>query len=94
VILNWQNNGSYEEAVIGSPDAGDGVTFTLQHQPTCYRRGPYKLLVEVASGPGHTKWGCFDDQDQPERWFHKLENAKDEADSLARVLLQDRAART
>lgn len=46
--LEWSNRGPYEEAVLGT--RADGVIFTLVFQPTCYRRGPYKLLIEVCGG--------------------------------------------
>lgn len=88
--LNWIKIDRYQEAVIGDFAAGDGVRFSLTTHPTCYRRGPWRLLVEVAEGPGHILWGCFDDQDQPNRWYHKRENALSEAQAIADVLLKDR----
>lgn len=66
------------------------MRFSLERRPTCYRRGPWRLLVEVASGPGHTKWGCFDEADQPMRYYHNEECAKREAQSIADVLTADR----
>lgn len=81
---------SWEEATLGTwPD--DGVRFSIAHQPSNYRRGPFKLLIEMCLGSNHYKWGCFDFQDQPIRYFHKLENLKSEAELIARVLLKDRA---
>jgi len=47
-------------------------------------------LVEVAHGPDHIRWGCFDDADQPHRYYHKKANAIDEAQSIADVLVRDR----
>lgn len=91
LLLEWLDEGSYQEARLCAFEAGDGVRFTLSHQPTCYRRGKYRLLVEVAEGPSHLKWGCFDDQDQPMRYYHDEGNAKREADAIAKVLLADRA---
>ena len=77
------------ESSLANPDGSLGVRFSITNLPTCYRRGPYKLLVEVLSGKYHHQWGCFDEQDQPTRWFHKLENAKSEAKLIAKVLLSD-----
>ena len=91
--LVWQDRGGHEEAIIGDFVDGDGVRFTLQYLPTCYRRGPWKLLVEVANGEGHEKWGCFDDQDQPMRYYHSQWNARTEAQSIANVLSADRSKR-
>ena len=87
-LLHWKDVSSHEEASLGTPD--DGVQFSLVTYSTCYRRGPYRLLVEICTGEHHFSWGCFDDQDQPMRWFHHLENAKSEAEAIARVLLKDR----
>ena len=89
-VLNWVSMGSWEEAVVGCFDDGDGVRFTLVPQPTCYRRGPWKLLVEVAFGPKHHLWGCFDDADQPLRYYHAKSHALAEAELIAKVLLEDR----
>ncbi len=58
--------------------------------PTCYRRGPHKILIEVFGGPHHNKWGCFDDADQPVRYYHKSYIAKAEAETIAQVLMKDR----
>jgi hypothetical protein len=91
--LRWKNLGSYEEANIGDFEKGDGVRFCLTHYMTCYRRGPWRLLIEVCSGPKHILWGCFDDQDQPMRWFHKRENCLSEAQAIADVLLAGRNER-
>lgn len=91
--LEWRTLHGYEEVTIGEFYLGDGVRFTLTQHPTCYRRGPWRLLVEVADGPMHEAWGCFDDQDQPLRYYHKRENALSEAQALADVLLTDRRKR-
>jgi hypothetical protein len=80
---------SYEIADLGDFTAGDGVRFHVELLPTCYRRGPFKLLIEVA-GLNHTQWGCFDDQDQPLRYYHLKENLRSEAREIAKVLLADR----
>jgi len=88
--MNWIKIDRYQEATIGDFAGGDGVRFTLTEHPTCYRRGSWRLLIEVAEGPGHILWGCFDDQDQPQRNYHKRENALSEAQAIADVLLQDR----
>jgi hypothetical protein len=88
--LVWTNQGSYWEAVVGDFDGGDGVRFSLHHMQTCYRRGPWKLLIEVASGHGHHLWGCFDDADQPTRYYHFEDSARNEAQAIARILVADR----
>ena len=88
--LEWKQEGGYEEAIVGEFDAGDGVRFCLSHYPTCYRRGQWRLLIEVASGPKHELWGCFDEQDQPQRWYHSRGNALSEAQAIADVLVLDR----
>ena len=92
MTLEWRQTpfSTVVEAMIGDYAAGDGVCFTLEYRRTCYRRGPWRLLVEVASGPGHTKWGCFDEQDQPMRYYHNEECARREAQSIADVLASDR----
>lgn len=91
--LEWKKQDGYEEALLGEYTAGDGVRFTLTIHPTCYRRGPYKLLIEVAGGENHHKWGCFDEDDQPTRWFHGKEVAFYEAQAIADVLYFDRFKR-
>lgn len=87
-VVHWHDMGTWKSFRLGSP--GDDVAFCLTHQPSCYRRGPYKLLIEVCSGENHHKWGCFDEQDQPVRYFHSEQNAKGEAEAIARVLWKDR----
>lgn len=89
-LLHWSTppGERYQEAVLGQ--TGDGVHFTLEHRPTCYRRGPWCLNVSVFEGPGHYKWGCFDDADQPTRFYHSEQAAKHEAAAIARVLHADR----
>jgi hypothetical protein len=91
-LLHWDKNQYGEElAVLGVLGAeNDGVLFTLGHYPTCYRRGPYRLIIEIPPGPHHHDWGCFDDQDQPMRWFHSKDNAKSESELIAQVLWRDR----
>lgn len=79
-------------ATVGDFVGGDGVQFTLDHRPTCHRRGPWHLMIEVASGPHHHAWGCFDDQDQPSRWYHDQLTAQEEARRIAAVLVRDRWA--
>lgn len=86
-MLIWQDTQFGPEAQIGDFEAGDGVRFSVSHMPTCYRRGPWRLLIEVAGSP--RKWGCFDDQDQPMRWYHSLERLKAEAQAIAEVLEVD-----
>ncbi len=86
-VLTWEDRGGYLWAELGEP--GLGVTFSLQNLPTCYRRGPWKLHVVVEAGPMHESWGCLDYQDVPTRWYHSKDNAMDEAERIARVLLDD-----
>lgn len=84
-LLNWERKSEYhQDAQLGTP--GDGVLFTISYQPTCHRRGMYKLLIDVCGGDNHELWGCFDSQDQPVRYYHSEANAKSEAEALARVL--------
>lgn len=87
-MLTWIDKGSHFEAQLGDPT--DGAFFTLTHHPSCYRRGPWRLLIEICGGEHHHDWGCFDEQDQPMRWYHSKTNALDEAESIAKVLLKDR----
>ena len=82
-MLGWVSDGHHYEARIGGLS---GVTFTLECLPTCYRRGPWRLMVTVDHGPDHHRWGCFDDADQPMRYYHKLESAIAEADAIAHEL--------
>ena len=103
LVLDWTVEGIEDFKFTHSPsratlgEQGDGVTFYLTYHPTCYRRGPWRLLVEVHGGPGHHKWGCFDEQDQPKRSrrlilrnYHNKECLIQESDSIARVLINDR----
>jgi hypothetical protein len=89
-LLDWKPADAYgtKEAWLGTPD--DGVRFTISTHPTCYRRGPHRLLIEVCGGPNHHKWGCFDDADQPMRNYHQMLCAESEAECIARVLRKDR----
>ena len=91
--LEWKKIERYEDAILGDFEGGDGVRFHLSYHPTCYRRGPWRLLIEIVEGEGHMKWGCFDDQDQPTRNFHKEEHARGEAQAIADVLIKDRLQR-
>jgi len=89
-LLVWRREGCENcwTSRLGVP--GDCVDFFLSHQPTCYRRGPWRLLIEVCGGEHHFDWGCFDDADQPLRYFHDGRYAMQEAESIARVLKADR----
>lgn len=78
----------WREAILQNPDGSPGVRFSLVHYRTCHRRGPWRLLIEVAGGPFHDRWGCFDEQDQPMRWYHNETCALQEAQSIATVLLK------
>lgn len=86
--LVWREEETYKEAVLGGE--ADGVRFTLTVHPTCYRRGRFRLLVEVLPGPHHHAWGCLDEQDQPTRWYHLPESALAEAQAIADVLYKHR----
>ena len=91
-ILEWHPiySGTLTDNYAQLGVAHDGVRFELTHHPTCYRRGPWKLFIDVCGGENHHKWGCFDSQDQPIRWFHSENCARTEADLIANVLLKDR----
>jgi hypothetical protein len=94
-LLWWKSEefpGLYE-AVLGDFKGGDGVRFSLEQRPSCYRRGQWKLLIEVCGGPNHFKWGCFDEADQPQRNYHIIGCALQEADAIAGVLEKDRGTR-
>lgn len=92
-LLAWKSYGGYREAILGDFEGGDGARFYLEHVPTCYRRGQYKLFVEVAQGKRHHWWGCFDAADQPLRWYHDEAAARSEAQHIADVLWTDRLKR-
>lgn len=79
----------YQEAVLTNPDATVGVRFSIEYMPTCYRRGPYKLLIEIIDGKYHYAWGCFDLADQPMRYYHSERHAMAEAQLIANVLQID-----
>lgn len=85
--LPWTEHADpwWAEASVGTPEENDGVRFTLHHQPTCYRRGPYCLRIDASAS-----WGCFDVQDQPVRYYHDLDRAFAEAAAIAGVLAVDR----
>lgn len=92
--LEWKPLAEFsgcEEAILGDFEGSDGVRFSISHYPTCYRRGPWRLLVEVCGGINHELWGCFDEQDQPMRWYHSHDVAYSEAQAIADVLAKDRA---
>lgn len=90
IPLQFKNkNFGYSEAILGNFYVGDGVRFTKHYHPTCYRRGEYRLTIEIALEQHH-KWGCFDDDDQPLRYYHNEDCLIQEADSIALVLLNDR----
>lgn len=89
--LDWKDTPYGPEATLGCFDGGDGVRFSLLNMPTCYRRGPWRLLIEVDDR--ERTWGCFDEQDQPMRWYHSIERAKEEAQAIADVLAADHDAK-
>jgi hypothetical protein len=79
------------DAMIGTKT--DGALFSLSYRETCYRRGRWCLLIQVFEGDRHHDWGCFDAADQPTRYYHVLENAIEEAEAIAAVLVADRMER-
>ena len=90
IELEWQDSEYGKVAYLGDFEGGDGVRFYREFRGTCYRRGPHYLLVEVAPGPMHEAWGCFDHQDQPARYYHLAQSLLNEANALATVLHRDR----
>ena len=86
MILRWIQKDNWREANLLNPDDTIGVRFSLMKYPSCHRRGPWRLLIEVASGNFHHCCGCFDEQDQPMRLYHNESCALQEAESLAAVL--------
>ena len=88
-LLTWQQKESWQEAELKNPDGTAGVVFQLTYHPTCYRRGPYRLRISVSNGPYHLAWGCFDEQDQPLRYYHDPGCALGEAEAIAKVLVVD-----
>ena len=97
--LIWEDKDSeggaaYHEAVLGDfygkKGEPDGVRFYWVFQATCYRRGQHLLLIDICGGTNHIKWGCFDAQDQPTRYYHRPEALIMEAQALATVLWKDR----
>lgn len=88
-ILNWVKTDDHSwTALLGTEN--DGVVFHVVHYPTCYRRGPWRLLIEVLPGEHHHDCGCFDEDDQPVRNYHCSCNLLSEAERIASVLLTDR----
>lgn len=87
--LDWKDTKHGPEAILGNFSDHDGVRFSIMYMPTCHRRGPWRLLIEVADRLHG--WGCFDMQDQPMRFYHSLDRLKGEAQDIANVLLIDRA---
>lgn len=90
--LIWNQKETYFEAQLGTKE--DGVLFTHQIMLSCHRRGPHRLLIEVCGGENHRKWGCFDDQDQPMRYYHDKNCLYREAQCIADVLWEGRYGRT
>jgi hypothetical protein len=87
-LLNWKTLNGFKLAQLGPVD--DGVSFELTYHGTCYRRGKWRLLIEVCGGLNHEKFGCFDLADQPMRYYHLEANALSEAEEIAKVLWADR----
>ncbi len=85
--LDWKDTPHGSEAILGNFDDDDGARFSIMHLATCYRRGPWRLLIEIEDR--NRTWGCFDEQDQPMRYYHSLERLKDEAQAIADVLVAD-----
>lgn len=88
-ILEWKQISNYWEAELGDFKS-DGVRFILMYYLICYRRGQWRLLIEICEGENHYKWGCFDAADQPLRYYHGIDCAKHEAQAIADVLWRDR----
>jgi len=101
-LLEWTKDEEYPgiqkyNAELGDCEAGDGARFEVVFQGTCYRRGPWKLLIEIAGGKHHHDWGCFgcfDEADQPMRYYHVEESWRAEAAAIAHVLVMDRLKAT
>jgi len=87
LMLDWKDTQWGPEAILGDFAGGDGVRFSVMHMPTCYRRGPWRLLIEIEDFK--RTWGCFDSQDEPMRWYHSPERLKAEAQAIADVLVAD-----
>ncbi len=87
VKLEWKDTPEGPEVILGDFHDDDGVRFSILHLPTCYRRGPWRLLVEIEDRK--REWGCFDEQDQPMRYYHSLDRLKEEAQAIADVLVRD-----
>lgn len=85
--LDWRNTQDGPEAILGDFHNDDGVRFSIIHMATCYRRGPWRLLIEVEDR--QRTWGCFDEPDQPMRYYHSLDRLKEEAQAIADVLVGD-----
>lgn len=85
--LKWSGAAYGPEATLGDFSQHDGVRFSVMFLATCYRRGQWRLLIEIASHD-HA-WGCFDEQDQPVRYYHSLVCLKAEAQAIADVLVND-----
>lgn len=91
-MLDWkQTSETCYEATLGTET--DGVHFSLDFRKTCYRRGPWCLMITVCGGDNHHRWGCFDDADQPTRYYHDHSCAIKEASLIAEVLWADRQKR-
>jgi len=92
MILEWYDTSFGKEAIMGDFNGDDGVRFSIEVLQTCYRRGRHKLLVEVADK--FKTWGCFDEQDQPMRYYHTLACLQIEAQAIADVLWRDHEEKT
>ena len=90
--LEWKDTPDGPEAILGDFSDDNGVRFSINRMPTCYRRGQWRLLIEVEDRT-HT-WGCFDEPDQPMRYYHSLERLKAEAQAIADVLVADHDKKT
>lgn len=84
-ILRWvqTSTDSYVEvAELGLPNQGNGVLFSLDNLPANVIRGPYRLIVDVRG----IIWPIFDVADQPLRYYHTIDSAKNEANFIAVAL--------
>ena len=80
--LSWTDIGGYCEA--GISNSSGGARFTITYHATCNRRGPWRLLIEVSKS-----WGCFDEADEPQRYYHSLKRALGEAQDIADAIVPD-----
>lgn len=89
--LVWGETDFGAEATLGDFASGGWVRFSLRFLATCHRRGQWRLLVEMSGSPA--AWGCFDESDQPMRYYHDRGRAMAEAEAIASMLIREREQR-